>query len=238
MNVFHPAPCANSWDYHLHSGDGEQRQNEINTTVFKHLLILGSCLEHTCISFPGNLLFLQVGWDLRHLCEAGTCGIGAWELFYGAILCPWLQGRLLLQIPSERRCLAAVPGWQPGLLGGVGFEPHLLPHCFPPVSIGHCSSCPVNFSPLVTNASHALCGHPRHPAPSSESTRYLHDVVQLLKIKYFMIFITSITFICGAVFYSPSLWSPVITWKSVLSFLCAEPAYSMLAADEVLKCTV
>lgn len=81
MKAFCSASCANSWDYHLHSGDGEQRQKKINATVFKYLPILGSYLEHTCVSFPGNLLFLQVGRDLRHLQEAGTCGLGAWELF-------------------------------------------------------------------------------------------------------------------------------------------------------------
>lgn len=122
-------------------------------------------------------------WHRRYL--------GIWEIFSGAILCPWLQGRLLLQVPSERRCLAAV---------GIGFEPHFLSRCFPLVSVGRRSSCPVNFSPAVTNPSHALCGHPRHPPPASESARYLHEVVQLLKMKYSVIFIKSITCIRGLAF--------------------------------------
>lgn len=137
---------------------------------------------------------------MRRLHEAGTYGMGAWELFYGAILHPWLQGRLFLHIPCERRCLAAAPGQQPGLLGGVGFEPHLISHQGAWV-VG--LSCPVNFSPSVTNLSPALCGQLRHPAPSSES--------------------------CRDVFYNPSLWSPVIAWKYVLLFLCAEPAYPIHA---------
>lgn len=35
------------------------RQKGINAAVFLYLLIVGSCLEHTWVSFPGNLLFLQ-----------------------------------------------------------------------------------------------------------------------------------------------------------------------------------
>lgn len=58
----------------------------------------------------------------------------------------WVQGRLPLQILSGR-CLAAALGWEPGLLGGVGFEPHLFSHSFALVCIGCHSLCPVSFSP-------------------------------------------------------------------------------------------
>lgn len=95
-------------------------------------------------------------------------------------------------------------------LEGWGLNP-IFSRRFPLVSVSCRSSYPVNFSPSVTNPSHALCGQPRHPAPSPESARYLHEVVQLLKMKYVVSFIASVTFIRRALFYNPSLWGPVIT---------------------------
>lgn len=157
--------------------------------------------------FQGTCCFYKLGrtWD--------TCvslGHVAWELFHGAVLWGFRRGwscrsrgRGDVSLQSQAVSLA--------YLKGLHLNP-IVSCCFPPVSIGCHSLCTMNFSPLVTNPSHALCGQPRQTALSSES--------------------------CRAIFYSPSLWSPAITWKSVLSFLCAEPAYFMLAVEKILKCTV
>lgn len=69
----------------------------------------------------------------------------------------WHQGRLLLQILSER-CLAAISGWKLALLVELHFEPHLFSCSFTLLSIGYHSLCAVSFSPQVTDSSSAPCG--------------------------------------------------------------------------------
>lgn len=101
-------------------GMGNRGKKEINATVFNYLLILGtSCLEHTCVSFPGNSLFLQVGCDMRCLREAWTCGIGdIWgygRYFLGLFYAPGFRGgcscRSRVRGDVSLRCQAGSPRW-------------------------------------------------------------------------------------------------------------------------------
>lgn len=127
---------------------GNKGKKKINATVLKYLLIVGSCLEHTGVSFPGNLLFLQPVRGVGCCMGLGTRRMGGilWSCFM-----PLASRKVAAADPDlQRRCVTGAPGQQPGLLGGTGFEPYVLSCCFSPVSVGCCSLCPVNFSPEVT----------------------------------------------------------------------------------------